>query len=77
MIHGKSQFLCPTRNTNRYDVCITKEQLCDHIRDCPEGEDEDPQHCMFYQPVSHLLELECFLKVGPDPTGWSRSWLNQ
>ncbi|KAE9552389.1 hypothetical protein FO519_004402 [Halicephalobus sp. NKZ332] len=56
MVHGKSQFLCPSRNSNRYDVCITKEQLCDHVRDCPDGEDEDPQTCMFYQPIDDQLK---------------------
>uniref|UniRef100_A0AC34Q4N3 Uncharacterized protein n=1 Tax=Panagrolaimus sp. JU765 TaxID=591449 RepID=A0AC34Q4N3_9BILA len=55
-VHGKSQFLCPSRNTNRYDVCITKEQLCDHVPDCPFGEDEDPQNCMFYQPIDDQLK---------------------
>jgi hypothetical protein len=55
-VQGKTQFLCPTRNSNRYDVCITREQLCNHIVDCPDGEDEDPKHCMFYQPIDDQLK---------------------
>lgn len=39
-LHGREQILCPTRNTHRYDVCISREQLCDHVVDCPGGEDE-------------------------------------
>lgn len=66
-LHGKDQLLCPSRNTHRYDVCISQrkqtsasdarpsldhlEQLCDHVRDCPDGEDEDPSQCFFYKPV--------------------------
>lgn len=51
-MHGKDQLLCPSKNAHRYDVCISREQLCDHVADCPEAEDEDPRQCFFYKPVS-------------------------
>nr|CAD2150558.1 unnamed protein product [Meloidogyne enterolobii] len=55
-VHGKDQLLCPTKNTYRYDVCITREQLCDRIRDCPGGEDEDTRHCFFFRPLESSLK---------------------
>uniref|UniRef100_A0A915EGH5 Uncharacterized protein n=1 Tax=Ditylenchus dipsaci TaxID=166011 RepID=A0A915EGH5_9BILA len=55
-LHGKDQLLCPSRNTHRYDVCVTREQLCNHVRDCPDGEDEDPRHCFFYKPLDDQLK---------------------
>lgn len=55
-VHSKDQLLCPTRNTHRYDVCITREQLCDRVRDCPGGEDEDPRHCFFFRPLETSLK---------------------
>ncbi|OZC08752.1 hypothetical protein X798_04166 [Onchocerca flexuosa] len=45
--HGHQQMLCPTRSSHHYDVCITSEQLCDDIVDCPGGEDENPSNCLF------------------------------
>ncbi|KAI1701792.1 snurportin-1 [Ditylenchus destructor] len=55
-LHGKDQLLCPSRNHRRYDVCITREQLCNHVRDCPDGEDEDSRHCFFYKPLDDQLK---------------------
>ncbi|CAD5207449.1 unnamed protein product [Bursaphelenchus okinawaensis] len=55
-MHGKDQLLCPSRNSHRYDVCISREQLCDHIVDCPDGEDEDPKQCFFYKPLDDQLK---------------------
>ncbi|KAL7072058.1 hypothetical protein ACQ4LE_008957 [Meloidogyne hapla] len=55
-VHGKDQLLCPTRNTYRYDVCITREQLCDRIKDCPGGEDEDSRQCFFFRPLESSLK---------------------
>uniref|UniRef100_A0A7E4WCZ1 EGF-like domain-containing protein n=1 Tax=Panagrellus redivivus TaxID=6233 RepID=A0A7E4WCZ1_PANRE len=54
-IGGKTHFLCPSRRDG-YDVCINREQLCDAVHDCPKGEDEDPHHCMFYQPIDDQLK---------------------
>jgi hypothetical protein len=55
-LHGKDQLLCPSRNTHRYDVCISQQQLCDHVRDCPDGEDESPSQCFFYKPLDAQLK---------------------
>ncbi|VDK30896.1 unnamed protein product [Anisakis simplex] len=49
---GHKQMLCPSRSTHQYDVCITAEQLCDDVVDCPGGEDENPTNCLFYKSVS-------------------------
>ncbi|KAI6219514.1 hypothetical protein M3Y99_01654800 [Aphelenchoides fujianensis] len=55
-LHGKEQLLCPSRNAHRYDVCISREQICDHTADCPNGEDEDPQMCFFYKSLDNQLK---------------------
>ncbi|KAI6182879.1 hypothetical protein M3Y97_00428100 [Aphelenchoides bicaudatus] len=55
-MHGRDQLLCPTRNTRKYDVCISREQLCDHVIDCPGGEDESVEQCFFYKPLDDQLK---------------------
>lgn len=54
--HGHQQMLCPTRSSHHYDVCITSEQLCDDIVDCPGGEDENPTNCLFYKSIKEQLK---------------------
>ncbi|VDO42333.1 unnamed protein product, partial [Onchocerca flexuosa] len=54
--HGHQQMLCPTRSSHHYDVCITSEQLCDDIVDCPGGEDENPSNCLFYKSIKDQLK---------------------
>ncbi|KAM3722308.1 SCO-spondin [Dirofilaria immitis] len=54
--HGHQQMLCPTRSSHHYDVCITSEQLCDDITDCPGGEDENPSNCLFYKSIKDQLK---------------------
>ena len=40
---------------NDGSVCIPIEQLCDGQPQCPDGEDEDPRTCAFYDgKFSHL-----------------------
>lgn len=51
-LHGRDQLLCPSRNTHRYDVCISREQLCDHVVDCPGGEDEN---------VEQVRQIVCYI----------------
>lgn len=55
--HTQAALLCPSRNSHHYDVCITRDQLCDHVVDCPNGEDEDPQKCFIYKPLDDQLKL--------------------
>lgn len=54
--HGHQQMLCPSRSPYNYDVCITSEQLCDDIPDCPGGEDENATNCLFYKSVKEQLK---------------------
>ncbi|XP_059475769.1 uncharacterized protein LOC132196859 isoform X2 [Neocloeon triangulifer] len=49
---GSPGFFCPTPDTNGQWRCVTEFQLCDHMRDCPNGEDELPTHCLFYSVVN-------------------------
>lgn len=36
-------------------LCVPFEQLCDGLRQCPRGEDEDPRTCAFYNgKFSHI-----------------------
>uniref|UniRef100_A0A1I7ZRZ5 GDNF domain-containing protein n=1 Tax=Steinernema glaseri TaxID=37863 RepID=A0A1I7ZRZ5_9BILA len=53
---GHRQMLCPSRNAHSYDVCISVEQLCDKVADCPQGEDEDPTTCLFYKTTREQLK---------------------
>jgi hypothetical protein len=46
-------FFCPTPDGNNQWRCISEYQLCDHMRDCPNAEDEHPTHCLFYSVVKH------------------------
>lgn len=49
---GMERFACPTPDrTGRYR-CIDDHVLCDGFIDCPSGEDEDRQACMFYKTVN-------------------------
>ncbi|KAK0425564.1 hypothetical protein QR680_009261 [Steinernema hermaphroditum] len=53
---GHRQMLCPSRNAHNYDVCISVEQLCDKVNDCPQGEDEDATTCLFYKTTREQLK---------------------
>uniref|UniRef100_A0A0N5BHY5 Uncharacterized protein n=1 Tax=Strongyloides papillosus TaxID=174720 RepID=A0A0N5BHY5_STREA len=53
---GQHMMLCPSRNERNYDICISVEQLCDNVENCPEGEDEDLKSCMFYKATKHQLK---------------------
>uniref|UniRef100_A0A915L8Z5 Uncharacterized protein n=1 Tax=Romanomermis culicivorax TaxID=13658 RepID=A0A915L8Z5_ROMCU len=43
------QIMCPSRRKHGYHVCIDETALCNGVPDCPQGEDENPSHCMFYK----------------------------
>lgn len=49
---GMERFACPTPDIQGRYRCIDDHVLCDGFVDCPEGEDEDRQACMFYKTVS-------------------------
>lgn len=49
---GMERFACPTADRMGRYRCIDDHVLCDGFIDCPGGEDEDRQACMFYKTVS-------------------------
>uniref|UniRef100_A0A1B6L764 Chitin-binding type-2 domain-containing protein n=1 Tax=Graphocephala atropunctata TaxID=36148 RepID=A0A1B6L764_9HEMI len=54
---GMERFACPTPDrTGRYR-CIDDHVLCDGFIDCPSGEDEDRQACMFYKTTKAHLDI--------------------
>uniref|UniRef100_A0AC35TIU0 Kazal-like domain-containing protein n=1 Tax=Rhabditophanes sp. KR3021 TaxID=114890 RepID=A0AC35TIU0_9BILA len=53
---GQHMMMCPSRNERGYDVCISSEQLCNQIPDCPNREDEDSTNCMFYHSTKAQLK---------------------
>lgn len=46
------RFACPTPDRQGRYRCIDDHVLCDGFIDCPSGEDEDRQSCMFYKTVT-------------------------
>lgn len=48
---GMERFACPTPDRQGRYRCIDDHVLCDGFIDCPNGEDEDRQACMFYKTV--------------------------
>lgn len=54
---GMERFACPTPDRQGRYRCIDDHVLCDGFIDCPEGEDEERQACMFYKTVS--IHIEC------------------
>lgn len=46
------RFACPEPDRQGRYRCIDDHVLCDGFIDCPEGEDEERQACMFYKTVS-------------------------
>lgn len=53
---GMERFACPTPDRQGRYRCIDDHVLCDGFIDCPEGEDEDRQACMFYKTVSNYFQ---------------------
>lgn len=57
---GMERFACPTADRMGRYHCIDDHVLCDGFIDCPTGEDEDRQACMFYKTVSRIaINLSC------------------
>lgn len=51
------RFACPTPDRQGRYRCIDDHVLCDGFIDCPSGEDEDRQSCMFYKTVTITSQL--------------------
>lgn len=54
---GMERFACPTPDRQGRYRCIDDHVLCDGFIDCPDGEDEERQACMFYKTVSVQISL--------------------
>ncbi|XP_014249111.1 uncharacterized protein LOC106666430 [Cimex lectularius] len=51
------RFACPTPDRMGRYRCINDHVLCDGFIDCPSGEDEDRQACMFYRTTKAHLDI--------------------
>ena len=47
------RFACPRPDRRGRFRCIDDRALCDGFYDCPDKEDENPDHCLFYKTVSN------------------------
>ncbi|KAJ0183324.1 hypothetical protein K1T71_001300 [Dendrolimus kikuchii] len=54
---GMERFACPTPDRQGRYRCIDDHVLCDGFIDCPSGEDEDRQSCMFYKTTKAHLDV--------------------
>ncbi|XP_012523601.1 uncharacterized protein LOC105829370 [Monomorium pharaonis] len=54
---GMERFACPTADRMGRYHCIDDHVLCDGFIDCPTGEDEDRQACMFYKTTKAHLDV--------------------
>ena len=54
-IKREDKFLCG----NQEDICITNEQLCDGVANCPHAEDEDFQMCQNKSAFSPMATVKC------------------
>ncbi|XP_043484798.1 myb-like protein P [Leptopilina heterotoma] len=54
---GMERFACPTPDRMGRYRCIDDHVLCDGFIDCPTGEDEDRQACMFYKTIKAHLDV--------------------
>lgn len=69
------RFACPTPDRQGRYHCIDDHVLCDGFIDCPTGEDEDRQACMFYKTVcmstsGKLPYLKHFFDLYPYIYAW-------
>ncbi|XP_043250286.1 uncharacterized protein LOC122396181 [Colletes gigas] len=54
---GLERFACPNADRMGRYHCIEDHALCDGFIDCPTGEDEDRQACMFYKTTKAHLDI--------------------
>ncbi|XP_012225562.1 uncharacterized protein jeb [Linepithema humile] len=54
---GMERFACPTADRMGRFHCIDDHVLCDGFLDCPTGEDEDRQACLFYKTTKAHLDV--------------------
>ncbi|XP_044757474.1 uncharacterized protein LOC123315710 [Coccinella septempunctata] len=56
-VDGMDRFACPSPDRQGRYHCIDDHVLCDGFIDCPAGEDEDRQDCMFYKTTKAHLDV--------------------
>ncbi|WKY12873.1 hypothetical protein Q1695_004020 [Nippostrongylus brasiliensis] len=56
VLHGEQTEPCPTPGPKGDWPCIRYSDLCNGLRDCPNGEDESPMQCHFHE--LHRAELD-------------------
>ncbi|XP_035719135.1 histone H3.v1-like [Vespa mandarinia] len=54
---GMERFACPTPDRMGRYRCIDDHVLCDGFTDCPQGEDENMLHCMFFKTTRAHLDV--------------------
>ena len=54
------RFACPRPDRRGRFRCIDDRALCDGFYDCPDKEDENPDHCLFYKTVRIFTERFIF-----------------
>ena len=59
------RFACPTPDLMGRYRCIDDHVLCDGFIDCPGGEDEDGQACMFYKTVQFFFDIQIKIILVP------------
>nr|WDQ26745.1 venom peptide [Acharia stimulea] len=66
-LDGRQKFPCPTPDAKNRYRCIESHVLCDNTKDCPNGEDEDAQSCLFFKVIQQYLDIiaEAVLKSRP------------
>ncbi|VDO52869.1 unnamed protein product [Haemonchus placei] len=65
MLNGEQTEPCPSPGANGDWPCIRYSDLCNGLRDCPNGEDESPVHCHF-----HHLDHDKSLSRAPNYWEW-------
>ena len=58
------RFACPRPDRRGRFRCIDDRALCDGFYDCPDKEDENPDHCLFYKTVRISIHIS---KIGRKP----------
>ena len=53
---AEGQVQCPRTPSSRDVSCISDRQMCDGVRDCDRGEDEDDVMCLLYDVARSISQ---------------------